>query len=226
MLDRWVELAAGVWVVRNRELDLNLGLVLGSRSGLVVDTGFGAAHGAAFAEAIREHTPLPLSVVLTHAHFDHVLGTSAFPGVEVYAHPVCAARLTEITVHDREQWSQECPAFTEEITVSPLVPPTAGTADHTLDLGGRTVRLLHPGRGHTGGDLIVHIPDAACVFAGDLVEQGAEPQAGEDAFPAEWPASLDRLLALDPQLVVPGHGEPVAPAFVAAQREALTAGWT
>jgi glyoxylase-like metal-dependent hydrolase (beta-lactamase superfamily II) len=66
----------------------------------------------------------------------------------------------------------------------------------------------------------VHVPDAAVVFAGDLVEQGAPPDLG-DAVVAEWPATLDALLALHPAVVVPGHGEPVDPEFVAHQRTEL-----
>ena len=80
--------------------------------------------------------------------------------------------------------------------------------------------LRHLGRGHTDHDVVVHVPDAAVVFAGDLVEQGAPPDLG-DAVLAEWPATLDALLALRPAVVVPGHGDPVDAAFVAAQRAEL-----
>ena len=80
--------------------------------------------------------------------------------------------------------------------------------------------LQHPGRGHTDHDVVVHVPDAAVVFAGDLVEQGAPPDLG-DAVVADWPATLDALLALRPTVVVPGHGDPVDPAFVRAQRAEL-----
>jgi glyoxylase-like metal-dependent hydrolase (beta-lactamase superfamily II) len=90
----------------------------------------------------------------------------------------------------------------------------------TLDLGGRPVHLLHLGRGHTDHDLVVAVPDVGVVFAGDLVEQGAPPDM-EDAVVAEWPATLDALLALGPRTVVPGHGDPVDPAFVAAQQAEL-----
>jgi glyoxylase-like metal-dependent hydrolase (beta-lactamase superfamily II) len=65
------------------------------------------------------------------------------------------------------------------------------------------------------------------VFAGDLVEQPefiAESFGDGDA--TQWPAALEALLALDPRVVVPGHGSPVDKDFVAAQREILIAGWT
>ena len=59
------------------------------------------------------------------------------------------------------------------------------------------------------------------VFAGDLVEQGAPPSIGPDSVVDEWPTTLGALLALTPRVVVPGHGDPVDPAFVAAQRDRL-----
>jgi len=61
------------------------------------------------------------------------------------------------------------------------------------------------------------------VCAGALVEQGAPPVYGTDAFPLEWPAALDRLLGLAPPTVVPGHGDVVGHRFVAGQREELAA---
>lgn len=231
MAERWLQLARGVFVARHDALDLNLGLVVGAERCLVIDTGFGQRHGAALAEAVRERTTAPWSVALTHAHLDHCLGTAAFgtgPELPVYAHPECARTMSESTDPEREQWSrflraEGLPDEAEQAGSAPLVEPTEAVEDQWLDLGGRSVRLLHPGRGHTGGDLVIHVPDAATVFAGDLVEQGAEPQAGEDAYPGEWPATLDALLALRPHSVVPGHGEPVDAAFVRAQRDELAA---
>jgi glyoxylase-like metal-dependent hydrolase (beta-lactamase superfamily II) len=63
------------------------------------------------------------------------------------------------------------------------------------------------------------------VFCGDLVEESGEPQAGTDAVGPQWPAALDRLLALggEDALYVPGHGAVVDAAFVRAQRDELAA---
>lgn len=218
-------------MARHEPLDLNLGLVVGAERCLVIDTGFGQAHGAAFAAAVRERTPHPWSAVLTHAHLDHCLGTAAFgegTDLPLYAHPACACTLAASTDPERARWSQFLQAEglreeAEQARWARLLVPNETVTDHTLDLGGRSVRMLHPGRGHTGGDLVIHVPDAATVFAGDLVEQGADPQVGEDAYPGEWPATLDALLALRPHTVVPGHGEPVDAAFVRAQRDELAA---
>jgi glyoxylase-like metal-dependent hydrolase (beta-lactamase superfamily II) len=109
---------------------------------------------------------------------------------------------------------------------APVDPPDALVDDvAVLDVGGREVVLRLLGRGHTDHDLVVEVEtsgDATVVFAGDLVEEGAPP-AFEDAWPAEWPATLGRLHALARGPVVPGHGAVVDAAFVGAQREELLA---
>ena len=89
--------------------------------------------------------------------------------------------------------------------------------DEVIDLGGRRVVLHHPGRGHTDNDIVVEVPDAEVTFVGDLVEQGAPPSF-DDAFPLEWPTTLDHLLERLGPVVVPGHGDVVDPDFVARQR--------
>ncbi len=83
------------------------------------------------------------------------------------------------------------------------------------------MQLRHLGLGHTDHDLVIAVPDAGVVFAGDLVEQGAPPDFG-DSHPEHWPSTVDALLALDPITVVPGHGGPVDHAFVRTQHAELT----
>ncbi len=75
----------------------------------------------------------------------------------------------------------------------------------TLWLGKLEVRLVHAGRGHTKGDTVAWLPAERVLFSGDLVEHGATPYCG-DAHLADWPATLDRLVALDARALVPGRG--------------------
>ena len=85
----------------------------------------------------------------------------------------------------------------------------------TLWLGKLEVKIIHVGRGHTKGDTIVWLPSQKVLFAGDLVEYGATPYAG-DAYYTDWPATLDDLRAR-PEKLVPGRGAALkSPGEVAA----------
>ncbi|GII79900.1 MBL fold metallo-hydrolase [Sphaerisporangium rufum] len=223
---RWVEVAERVFVRRHATLDLSLGLVVGERACLVVDTGADEEQGAEFAAAVRELTGLPWSVLLTHAHFDHCFGTAAFGGCPVWGHPGCRAELAGGGARaDGMEYHRSAgdAAAAGRLADARAVPPDRVVPDRAeIDLGGRRVLLWHPGPGHTGHDLVAHVPDAGVVFAGDLVEQGAPP-AFEDSFPERWPDAVGEILAAGPRIVVPGHGDPVDAAFVAGQRAELAA---
>jgi glyoxylase-like metal-dependent hydrolase (beta-lactamase superfamily II) len=225
---RWTEVGDGVLARRYEHLDQTLGLVVGSERCLVIDTGGDEVQGAEFATAIRAITTVPWLVLITHAHFDHYFGTRPFLPCPVWAHERCRAALLENAETDRANWAgrfrrEQKPELAARLTEAELVLPTELLTDRAeLDLGGRTVTLVHPGPGHTNHDVAVHVPDAGVLFAGDLVEQGAPPSIGPDSDPAQWPHALAQLLALDPSTIVPGHGDPVDAAFVRRQREELS----
>lgn len=224
---RWQELADGVLARRHSELDLTTGLVLGTERALVIDTRGDDVQGAELADAVRAVTGLPLLVAVTHAHFDHCFGTSAFSGAPVYAQAGCAAALAVTAAAQRAQWvrhyrrsgdARTAEALAATVPVLPDRPvcPRPGST-HPLDLGGRTVELVHPGPGHTGHDLAVHVPDAGTLFAGDLLENGAPPSVGPDAWPRHWADAVGVLLARDATTYVPGHGDPMTAEEAAAQ---------
>ena len=225
MTARWVELADGVLVRRYAELDLCVGLVIGDSDALVVDTRSDPGQGAELCAAIRQVTSRPCTVVLTHAHFDHCLGTAAFMPTTVWAHPQCRDDLARGGAAQHAEalaWSRAQRTPYEATLVRPVVPDRLIADDVELDLAGRRVLLTHPGRGHTDHDIAVWSPDTGVLFGGDLVEQGADPDF-TDAFPLEWPTAVTELLGMTPRTVVPGHGDPVTAEFVAAQRDDLTA---
>ena len=90
-------------------------------------------------------------------------------------------------------------------SVQPAPPTLTLTDAMTLHRGGREIRLLFLGRGHTGGDVLVHLPRERVVVTGDLLAAG--PSYLGDAYVPEWLETLDRLRALDFDTVLPGHGE-------------------
>ena len=94
---------------------------------------------------------------------------------------------------------------------------------HVLDLGDRGVELAHLGRGHTDNDLVVSVPGAGVVYAGDLLEESAPPAYGDDCFPLDWPGTADALVARAPTTFVPGHGDVMGLAAAAEQATAIAA---
>jgi glyoxylase-like metal-dependent hydrolase (beta-lactamase superfamily II) len=223
----WSEVAASVFVRRYATLDQTLGLVVGEERCLAVDTGRDEIHGAELAAAIRSITSLPWTAMITHAHWDHFFGTASFLPCSVWAHERCrdvvANRAEEMRDRGLGYYAENHdPTSAAALRTAQPIPPSEVFADQVvIDLGGRSVVLRHLGRGHTDNDVVAEVTDEAVVFAGDLVEQGAPPAIGADAYPAEWPATLDRLLALKPEVVVAGHGRPVDATFVRTQRDEL-----
>jgi glyoxylase-like metal-dependent hydrolase (beta-lactamase superfamily II) len=87
-----------------------------------------------------------------------------------------------------------------------IVFPTVAVSDKlVIDDGSRTIEILHLGRGHTGADLVVHLPKERVAIVGDLVSWPV-PLVGTTSHPADFASTLDRLLALEAATVVPGHG--------------------
>ncbi|MGV9317850.1 MBL fold metallo-hydrolase [Streptomyces sp. NPDC003660] len=226
----WERLAEGVGRCRLPGWDCTVGLVVGAGTALVVDAGSSLAEGAALRSAVRTLAGRDVThLALTHPHFDHVLGSPAFAGAEVYG----AVGLDMVSGHEREALRRDAvdhgvPAGEAEAATRALLPPAhAVSGEWTLDLGGgRQALLANVGPGHTAHDLAVLVPGSPeVVFCGDLVEESGEPQAGPDAVPSRWPDALDRLLTLggEDALYVPGHGAVVDAAFVRRQRDALAA---
>jgi glyoxylase-like metal-dependent hydrolase (beta-lactamase superfamily II) len=87
------------------------------------------------------------------------------------------------------------------------VLPTITLEDRlTLHHGGRTIEIRYLGRGHTSGDLVVDLPDERIVVAGDLVVWPVPFIGGDQSHVGDWGATLERLRALGPQVIIPGHG--------------------
>lgn len=204
----FTEVADRVWVRREPSYDVNLIAIGGERGIVVVDTLATAAQARAAIAAIGDlGAGSVVAVVNTHDHFDHVLGNATF-----------RERYDDPPVHATE----EAAARTD-----PAAPPaeTTFSSAAVIDLGDRQVELVHPGRGHTAGDLVVRVPDADVLLVGDLVEESAPPSIGTDSWPLEWPQTLDLVLGLatESTVVVPGHGKVVDRRFVERQCDDLRA---
>ena len=165
------------------------------------------------------------AVVNTHWHFDHTFGNAAFReaygNVPVHAHEQALAELEAGAAGVRERYAGGDDPHRDDVLATDVVLPTdTFSSVRVLDLGDRVLELVHPGRAHTAGDLVVRVPDVDVLLAGDLVEESAAPSYGPDSWPFEWPLALDVALSLttSASVVVPGHGAPVDRDFVEQQR--------
>jgi glyoxylase-like metal-dependent hydrolase (beta-lactamase superfamily II) len=228
----FLEVGPHVYVLRYPILDVNVSLIVGSEVAVVVDTLSTAAQATELVAAVQAITRLPLVIVNTHHHVDHCLGNAVVaessPGCSIWAHESTLITLREDGAKLQRAWYEEFmatdPELAEGIAAATLRPPDRGV--HTksiMDIGGRAVELRHLGRGHTEGDLIVVVPTAGVIIAGDLVEQGGPPSF-EDSYPLDWPHTLAALRQLPgpTAIVVPGHGSVVDLEYVRAQHGELT----
>lgn len=213
-LGPWRELATGIFIAVAEPDSVNLGLIVGSERALLVDTGSSPTQGRAVRDSLDAVIDAELvAVALTHWHFDHAFGLAAFTDLDTIAHESVRDRLG----------STAGVAEAVRLGVDPAevaMPNREIVVATALDLGGRRVEIAHLGRGHTDGDVVVVIPDADLVFAGDLIESAGPPSFGPDSVGSEWAGTLDGLIGVMTAgtVAVPGHGDPVNREFVFEQR--------
>lgn len=191
--------------------DPNSGVVIGDNAVLVIDAQATPASAKKVMACIAEVTDKPVKyVALTHYHAVRSLGASAYG-----ASDIIASDLTKRLIVDRgeadwdAQYARFPRLFEDQENIPGLTWPTLTFASSlTIDLGNKVVRLMHLGRGHTMGDVVVWVQDASVLFAGDLVENKAACYCG-DAHLDDWPRALDRINAFRPKAIVPGRGEAV-----------------
>lgn len=218
-MSAWDEVADRVFVRRYAFLDQSIGAIVGSEAVAVVDTRSTHPQAEELLRDLRALSPAPVTAINTHHHWDHAFGNADFRPGPIWGHERCAARLRTDGEVMRRQVSGSRPDLVAELGEVVITPP-----DHTFDetarveLGGRGVELRYLGHGHTDNDIVVLVPDAGVLFAGDLLENDAPPSFG-DAYPLAWAETVgERLLPLVRDVVVPGHGRPAGRDF--AERQA------
>jgi glyoxylase-like metal-dependent hydrolase (beta-lactamase superfamily II) len=207
--ESFTELADGVYAL-TAEGDPNSGVVIGDDSVLVIDARATPVMAKELVAHIRKVTDKPIRhVLLTHYHAVRVLGVAGYEErVNVIASDVTWGMIEERGQQDMDSEIQRFPRlFRARETIPGLTwPNVVFHEEMTLWLGGREVRIIHAGRGHTRGDTIAWLPKEKVLFSGDLVEYGATPYCGDAHF-TDWPGTLDRLTSFGPQALVPGRGE-------------------
>lgn len=221
---RWTEVGDRCYVRRYDSFDLSVGVVEGTDGLAVVDTRASLVEGRELRADVRRLSALPVrAVVNTHVHFDHTFGNAAFAGVPVVAHesvPVSLPRHRAWVLEQIEADPDEDPRYAAMASTPVRGPDQTFSSVSTVHLVDRVLELVHPGRGHTDGDVVVRVVDADVVYAGDLVEESDHPSYGADCWPLEWPVTLELLEQLvgASTVLVPGHGAPVDREFLRDQR--------
>jgi len=187
--------------------------VVVTSEGVVVADGQGSVEETRLlVETVEDLTDQPIThVVIGSDHGDHTAGNSAFPeDAEFIAHPVSARNL---------EAQAENPDRPDD--APPIVLPTRLVEDReALHLGEREIQVLFLGRAHTGGDLVVYLPEERILFMSETYLARVFP-AMRTAYPSEWVEMLERAQAMDVELYVPGHGFVDSPRVLEEELEAF-----
>ncbi len=206
----FVQLSEHAWAY-TAEGDPNTGVVIGDDAVMIIDATATPVMAQDVIRKVREVTDKPIQyVTLTHYHAVRVLGASGYRS-EGLKHIIASYPTYELICERGEaDMHSEIGRFPRLFRAVESIPgltwPTLIFKDEiTLWLGKLEVRIWHPGRGHTKGDTVVWLPQEKVLFSGDLVEAEAACYTG-DAYLRDWPSTLDKLAALQPQKLVPGRG--------------------
>jgi glyoxylase-like metal-dependent hydrolase (beta-lactamase superfamily II) len=225
------EIATGVFVICDRRVPFvpNIGIILGSHTALVVDTGMGPANGKKVLEAAKRIAgQRPLVLTLTHFHPEHGFGAQVFKGAaKIHYNRSQRDELKAKGEGYIGMFKTFGPHMAAALEGTELVDPDEvyeGTSS-SIDLGGRTIELRTWGLAHTAGDQVVWLPQERILFTGDLAEERMYPIfpwfPPDDAYidGARWAQILTELVSWNPAIVVPGHGDIGGAEIIVAVRD-------
>jgi glyoxylase-like metal-dependent hydrolase (beta-lactamase superfamily II) len=189
--------------------EVNSTLLTGGKDAILIDAQFTLADAHRLAAMILESKKNLTTVYVTHAHPDHYFGLQVikqtFPKAKIVALPATVAEIKKTGAAKVAQWK---PMYGDGITSTPVVPEALkGTS---VSLEGETLEVAGGLQGDSSNSSYVWVPSLKAVVAGDIVYGGVHPWTAEtDATGRRaWEASVDKLNALGPTVVVPGHQKP------------------
>ena len=200
----------------------NSGLVTDQSESLLVDTLFDLKCTREMLAGFRAATKAAERIgtlVNTHSNGDHTFGNQLVAGAEIVASRACAEEMRQRPPEQlaamMRHWQQLGPgaAFFHEVMgtrfdfegIALTLPTRTFERALTLKVGGKEVRLVEVGPAHTGGDVIVHVPQDRTVFTGDILFVGGHPVLWAGPV-GNWIKACDLILSWDVETVVPGHG--------------------
>ncbi|MEX5729008.1 glyoxylase-like metal-dependent hydrolase (beta-lactamase superfamily II) [Rhodovulum iodosum] len=206
----------GVWAIvgemaqrspENLGNNATFGLVVTGAGAVLVDPGGSWKGAEALHGAIRTVTDRPVAYVIDTGGQDHRwLGNGYW---QARGATVIASAPALADQADRASMQMTALATLLGDGLEGTEPAQADIVfqdSYTLEFGGLSFRIVHPGPAHTPGDSFVWVPDKATVFTGDIVYVGRLLGVGPQSSIKDWPAAFEAIAALDPAHVVPGHG--------------------
>ena len=199
----------------------NAGLIADEEASLLVDTLYDLPLTKRMLDAMADATPAARKIdtlVNTHANGDHCFGNELVEGARIITSTATA-----------EEWDEVPPAVMEGMLanadqmgkageflkrsfgayqfkgITPTRPTETFDGQMNIQVGDRTVELIEVGPAHTRGDVIIHVPSTRTIFTGDILFIEGTPIMWEGPV-ANWIAACENIVALDPEVIVPGHG--------------------
>ena len=191
------------------EGDPNSGVIIGDDSVMVIEAQATPRLAQKVIDCIRTVTDKPIThLALTHYHAVRVLGASQFMAPNIIMSNTARSMVVE---RGQEDWDSEFGRFPRLFQGHESIPgltwPTTTFSDKmTVFLGERRVDLMHLGRAHTAGDIVIHVPDQNVMFTGDIVEYHSACYCGDGHF-NDWSTTLDAIKAYDVEAIAPGRGD-------------------
>ena len=200
----------------------NAGLIVDGEASLLVDTLFDMKLTDEMLRTMKDAAgvagPDIGTVVNTHANGDHTHGNACCPRAEIIASEASAREMENVGAAMLAQMLEMAPSmgevgeFITEIFgpfdfagVVERLPSRTFSGELEMKVGDRRVELIEVGPAHTAGDVLVHLPDSKTVFTGDILFIGGTPVMW--AGPVEnWIKACDRIVEMDVDVIVPGHG--------------------
>jgi glyoxylase-like metal-dependent hydrolase (beta-lactamase superfamily II) len=184
--------------------------VFATANGVTIVDAKNPGWGQPILDKIKELTPKPVTLLInTHTHGDHVSGNVEFPAT------------VDIVVQENTKANMEKMPIFKEHNGQGMAKRTFKDK-MTIGRGSDQIDLYYFGRAHTNGDAVIYFPDLKVVHTGDLITEGMPVlDYAHGASAVEWVTVLDRLLELDFDLVIPGHGALLTKERVRSDRQKL-----
>jgi glyoxylase-like metal-dependent hydrolase (beta-lactamase superfamily II) len=225
--DSIMEVSEHVFVIPDDNVGFvpNVGIVVGDRATLIVDTGMGERNGAiVLQEARKVSDNSRYYLTATHFHPEHDLGATAFPAdAQMVRWRGQQHESDELGTETIQRFSSFSPVVAELLDgVEYREADIVFEDEVTLNLGGVHVRIMGVGPNHTRGDTVFFVEEDRVLFTGDVVMSVLPSVGAQSADLEKWLDNLDRFEALDPVTIVPAHSRMGDAALIRRYREFLT----